>query len=248
MEKLNYPHLSPISNEQRNDRRTFVKNIAGALAALPFASFGAGNPPAECHLFLSESLSTGAFTLGVLKIKSLTAAKTAIKNLRIQHHYRTEFEYRSTDRFKSDYAKSLINYFVSDSAVSFSGRSGTFNFDPNHPAASENELLAYIANYKRAISDAISANETAHVFLSVKNDALLNTLKQELAQVKTIKWDTMMHGDLYQLSQFLSGSVSAETITLTNKVKANLKTYLRAKLNVSNVSKCQTNKFYIRTV
>ncbi|MEJ7683377.1 MAG: hypothetical protein WKG06_37065 [Segetibacter sp.] len=108
-----------------NNRRIFLQQlmIASSHLILPKTILAATDTDTSTTLFIDESgFGRTPSVIGVLRSSASFNIESKIKALRKKHNYRSELYYRSTDKFKSPFAKDLINYFFEEPSLTFYGR------------------------------------------------------------------------------------------------------------------------------
>jgi hypothetical protein len=236
-------------------RREFVKTIS--IASVYTAFFEPKSHNAYSHVHVKESNFTlsavSPSILGFLYTDSPARVEKDINRLRAIHHYRTRLTFRSTDKFKFDFAKDLIDYFFKEQSIVFYSRVITDQVEHNN---SIHDLI-YRLNYKKSILDLQQLNKTSeylldfitylpgrhHIDISQKVPYKnFKTTKKELVsylnkslQTVHLKMEAHNYNNLSQLCDFLTGNIFGDQRGIENKMKRELLKYLKTKLGVKHL-------------
>ncbi len=230
------------------------------FAALTSASFGsiyAQNTPSPIHIFVEESGVFGGpdpFCIGAILTKEPKNHLNHVWHLRLRHHYRSRLLYRSTDKFKQPFARSVVEYFFRTPDLRFAARIIKKRETDQQMSRSARETI-YHQHYKKLILDSAPKNLPVHLTLvnhsTGGSDGLLRSyLRDELRDVVAIQVARLRENDLLQLANLLAGSVSEGDI-LANKVKLSSVLQLKQILHLDELTSpalWRNPKFKVRVV
>lgn len=239
-------------------RRKFLKLIIGFFASITLPITGKKIADARVarvargesfkhtpeDLIFDQSGTYGDWSaIGVLSGSDLARATEKIKKLRKVTGFKCNLSYSSRNRWKSQYAKKLIDYWVDESdikidVVVISGR--TVDNKQEKPLE---KLSRYVESVSRLI-DISKRNGNRYRLVSQRHFSEERQRKYEqmlTKRNKTIKSFCNIsenQSDLLQLLDLVVGSanVSQGTMTLENPMKKELLKYLELKLKTKSLA------------
>jgi hypothetical protein len=193
------------------------------------------------HFFLDESnlfSNDDIFVLGLLHSTNIKKSASTIRYLRSINNYRTELTYRSTDKYKVQFSKDLIDYFFYEQTLKFSARVITGKIYSGREDYYSKKESSYHLHYKQIIIDSFVQNNSV---IHLENRSLYKTnnkLKQFLNKRYNVPFKNIQHpkSDLSQLSDLLTGCIIGDTHSLTNSSKIEILEYLKNKLEIKHFS------------
>lgn len=260
-------------------RRKFIKKISIGTAsfAVPKTPFWELKKPNYKKLHVKESnfslTAISPSVIGFLYADFPFEVEEKINKIRTKNHYRSKLSFRSTDKYKFDFTKDLIDYFFDEPSLHFYARVVHEIYDLRRNNTNYVHDVIYRVNYKKAINDlkiatkndvfyldfityieskdsAVSAPQYNVPYNNFKTSRkhLVNYLNSNIPFVN-LKIEPHKFNNLSQLSDFFTGNVYGDTIGIENQTKRKLLSYLKKKLNVKKLSDLynsnQNKKFII---
>lgn len=225
------------------NRRLFLKlSTPFLLSVLPFKNLSAKIVNGrKNHFFLDESnifSNDDQFVIGLLHSTNFKKSAATIGFLRSINNYRTELTYRSTDRYKVQFSKDLIDFFLYEQTLKFSARVITGKIYSGREDYYSKKESSYHLHYKQIIGGSYVRNNSV---IHLENRSLYKTnnkLKQFLNKRYNIPFRNIQHpkSDLSQLSDLLTGCIIGDTHSLTNSSKIEILDYFKNKLGIKQFS------------
>jgi hypothetical protein len=221
-----------------------------------------GAPPGQStakplHIFIEESGVFGGdkpFCIGAILAMHPARHLSVIRALRLDNDYRTRLLYRSTDKFRRNFATSVVNYFFRASDLRFVGR--VLNKDGIDQSSARSVLeTLYLDQYRKLISE--SAPKGYPVSLTLVNhsrggvDTILRAyLQDEMPNLIKVEVARLRENDLLQLANLFAGC-AAGGHRLTNEVRLAPVKQLERSLGVPTLlaaTLSRHSKFRVRVV
>ena len=206
-------------------RRSFIHKGLEALACVTLNALPPQSTPKPLHIFIDESGVFGGnepFSIGGILTMHPARHLSVIRGLRLGHHYRSRLLYRSTDKFRRDFATSVVNYFFRAPDLRFVGRVVNKHGIDQDTTRSTRETV-YLHQYRKLISE--SAPKGYPVSLTLVNhsrggvDTILRAyLQDEMPNLIRVQVVRLRENDLLQLANLFAGSAAGGD-RLTNKVR-----------------------------
>lgn len=234
------------------DRRSFLTRSTVLLGGVPLLSLQAGSasagnrgPVADLHLYCDESGILGTdelFVLGMVVTTDTARHELAIDRLRQDHHFATQLEYNSTDRFKCPFAADAINYFFGEPDLRFFAYVVTAKALASLRSQGLSLEQAYHYYYEALISNSTASEVPKTLNLEIRNSigddrALRRYLRENVVNLARINVVGSPSTNLLQLADLFAGSIygDAHIDSLRSRVKRDVLSLLRARLNVKNL-------------
>ena len=209
------------------------------------------------HIFVEESGVFGGpdpFCIGAILTREPENHLKHIWHLRLRHRYRSRLLYRSTDKFKQPFSRSVIEYFFKTPDLRFAARIIKKTETDQKISRSARETI-YHQHYKKLILDNAAKDMPVRLILvnhsTGGSDHLLRSyLRDELKNLVAIQVTRLRENDLLQLANLLAGSVSEGDI-LKNKVKLSPVSQLKQILHLDRLKSpapWRNPKFKVRVV
>jgi hypothetical protein len=238
-------------------RRSFIYKGMEAVACAMFGALSLEGKANPLHVFIEESGvfgGFGPFCIGAILAKEPEVHLSHIRQLRLRHHYRSRLLYRSTDKFKRDFAGSVVSYFFRAPDLRFIARVINKK-NTNRESSRAAQEATYQQHYRKLILE--SAPRGYPLSLTLVNHSLGGAdgflrayLHDEIPGLISIQVARLRQNDLLQLANLFAGSVS-EGDVLTNKVKLAPIRQLELSLGVGTLKApllWRKSKFKVRVV
>lgn len=238
-------------------RRSFIHKGLEAVACATFTGLPVRAVSSPLHLYIEESGvfgGYGPFCIGALLTSEPETHLKHIRELRALHHFRSRLLYRSTDKFKRAFARSVLNYFFRASDLRFTARVISKRPSGEEPSRSTQDSL-YFVHYRKLISASVPKGHP--ILLTVVNHSLGGTdellrkyLRDEVSTLTSVHVTRLRDNDLLQVANLFTGSVS-QGEKVENKVKLYPVQQLKRSLGVDTLQELklrQAPKFRVQVV
>ncbi len=234
------------------DRRSFLTRSTALLGGIPLLSpetasavNADGTRGADLHLYCDESGILGTdvlFVLGMVVTTDSTRHESFIARRRQDHRFATQLQYNSTDRFKRPFAEDLINYFFDEPDLRFVAHAITEGAVADLRSHGLSLEQVYHHYYETLISNCTPSEVSKTLNLEIRNSigddrALRRYLRENVINLSRINVVGSSSNDLLQLADLFTGCVygDAHIDSLRNRVKREVLSLLKARLNVANL-------------
>lgn len=175
----------------------------------------------------------GRFCLGLLTTENLGELRGAVIDIRKATHYFRVLRSRSTDRYKVEFSKKILDYLAGQDATQFSAIEIALPSWPE-PGAERNAMVDRMARELFLL-----APSTAAIKMVDNNDAsnfghLYATSGQSAG--RAFEYGLIGSDDLLQLASFLTGLVNSAGMNKAQSAKGLLLGHLKTRLEVGEVS------------
>lgn len=225
------------------NRRFFLRQIGIVSAGTMMRQNLFANTIAQpVNLFIDESgIGRDISIIGVLKSENIEKNEKKIKLLREKNHYKRTLRYRSTDKYKLQFSKDLIDYFFEDPLLSFYARFISTDVVSKNDKKVD-ETIIYKLNLKEVIMSASKNTITPFLIGAKRNNysyldetEMNGYLKKNLSSGSEVKFEAERY-HVSQLSDLFTGSVYADTRPIYCDIKLELLEHLKQKLKVKKIS------------
>lgn len=193
--------------------------------------------------FGSNYLDKSIFAVGVLSGKDLASAADKIKKIRSNTRFKCNLSFSSRNRWKSEYAKKLIDYWIdeSDLKIDVLVIRELENRKPEKPLE---KMSRYVESVSQLVDMSKRDKDKKYRLVSQKHFSEERQRKYEQMLTKRnkgIKSFTKIsenQSDLLQLLDLVVGSARAsqEAVQIENKMKTDLLKYLGLKLKTKSLA------------
>jgi hypothetical protein len=234
------------------NRRSFLTRSTALLGGLPLlssqtasASLAEGRQAADLHLYCDESGILGVdvlFVLGMVVTTDSVRHEAAVDRLRQDHHFATQLQYNSTDRFKRPFAEDAIRYFFEEPDLSFVAYAITDKAVTSLRSRGFSLEQVYHHYYETLISNCTPPGVPKTLNLEIRNSigddrTLRRYLRENVVNLSKINVAGSSVSNLLQIADLFTGSINgdAHIDSLRNPVKREVLSLLRARANVASL-------------
>jgi len=238
-------------------RRSFIYKGLEAAVCATVSGLSVGAVTTPLQLYIEESGvfgGNGPFCIGALLTSDPERHLRHIRELRVIHHFRSRLLYRSTDKFKRPFTRSVINYFFRAPDIWFTARVVSKSARDQETSRSADES-SYFVHYRKLISASVPKGHPVSLTmvnhsLGGRDELLRKYLHDEVSTLNGIHVARLRENDLLQVANLYAGSVS-EGEMLENKVKLYPVQQLKQSLAVETLQESklrQSLKFRVQVV
>ncbi len=213
-------------------RSLFGLGIAAATAGVPFPAFATMT---AAFVGQSGEPHSGRFFLGLLVAGDVEGLRAAVKDIRKATNYFRALRSRSTDKFKVEFSKRLLDHLSGDKSTEFTALDVQLSSWPK-PGAERDAIVRKIAAELFA-----PAPLAAGIKLVDNQDAanfghLLAVAEKSAPLGRAVAYDVIGKDDLLQVASFLTGLANNGGNAKPQSVKGQLRSHLQARLAVGEIN------------
>ncbi len=180
------------------------------------------------------------FFIGILNVENYPVHEEQLNTLRQSLKYRTRLKYKSNDKYKVEFAKTVIEYFVNNQDLSLVIKKVPYpnTGQLNNPSFAS---LSYqkINFYKELLDDMLSTNKIPSKIItkyqSINGPSGIFNSKFQSETNKVFEAKVTYNSNLLQMASFLCSSIASDVRKVARvSKKVEVTNYLKSLLNIDS--------------
>ena len=224
-----------------NERRVFLKTTCLGATSIIMSTWDENLKQDNLiHLYVKESNFRKVdepSVIGFICTPSPEKIEKDLISLRKKTKYRTVFSHRSRDKYKLDFGKKIIDYFLNEPKLVFYSRIIFTKVNPKSKNLNLMYTSIYNASYERSLNEILASHkaDSMHLNFNLEHKDLLAYMNKKYPNKRLKEESRTDH--LHEICDFFTGTISGDsTSAFTNPTKIALSKYLKQKLKINNFS------------